>query len=730
MTTSSPVTSWPKSAQAVSAAGKAGPGGTRRREGFQLEPRLAQMKQALRDGSYQRFRTSPEVDMLAECEKEQLSWPQRAARLTRRMCEAQQVVIGPEEQIVFTQTATKFPRIYSDAQMSALTFGRKLHELGPISNICADWGMVLREGLAGRRQVALATRARMKHNAEAVEFLDCAVETIDAVLDLARRYAAEAHRRGRLDIAQTLERVPAYTPRTFHEALQSLRLCHSVLWISGHYHCGLGRFDQYMWRYLQADLAAGRLDVAGAERLLAEFFLSLNRDSDLYPGIQQGDNGQSLMLGGVKRDGTDGVNELTYLVLRVARGVAMIDPKINLRVTKDTSLDLLELAAELTEIGLGFPQYSNDDVVIPGLVAHGYELEDARDYSVAACWEFLIPGRGMEVVNIGAVSMPAAADAAIREGLAAGESFEGILARAGERMRQQVNRLVDQYSKLVLPPAPYYSVLMDGCLERGQDLSRSQKYNNFGIHGACSANAADALAAVKTFIFDQKSLSPQRLLKTLDTNFEHDEPLRKQLAEAGPKVGNNDAVADAMLVKLFDLFADACEAIRDNGRGGIVRPGSGSAMYYVWLARGHAGMIEPVVGAMADGHRQGEFFSSSLAPSPGVKVRGPLSVLQSYAKLNYRRICNGGPLTMELSDTVFRNPEAVHQVALLIRLFAKTGCQQLQINTLNVEMLKDAKLHPERHKNLVVRVWGWSGYFCELDETYQDQIIARHHYGS
>jgi formate C-acetyltransferase len=141
-------------------------------------------------------------------------------------------------------------------------------------------------------------------------------------------------------------------------------------------------------------------------------------------------------------------------------------------------------------------------------------------------------------------------------------------------------------------------------------------------------------------------------------------------------------------------------------------------------------MIEPVVGAMADGHRQGEFFSSSLAPSPGVKVRGPLSVLQSYAKLNYRRICNGGPLTMELSDTVFRNPEAVHQVALLIRLFAKTGCQQLQINTLNVEMLKDAKLHPERHKNLVVRVWGWSGYFCELDETYQDQIIARHHYGS
>jgi formate C-acetyltransferase len=124
--------------------------------------------------------------------------------------------------------------------------------------------------------------------------------------------------------------------------------------LRGHYHCGLGRFDQYMWPYLKKDLDLGRIDINGAEQLLAEFFLSLNKDSDLYPGIQQGDNGQSLMLGGVKRDGSSGVNGLTYMVLRVARGAGMIDPKINLRVTKDTSLDLLELAAELTQIGLGF----------------------------------------------------------------------------------------------------------------------------------------------------------------------------------------------------------------------------------------------------------------------------------------------------------------------------------------------------------------------------------------
>jgi len=699
------------------------------RSRFELEPRLVEMKRALRDGHYKQYRTSPEVDLLAECEAEQLSWPQRAARLIRRMCEAQEVVIRPEERIVFTRTTGKVPPVYRESQQRDLTSGCALHELGPISNICADWEMVLSQGLLSRRKVALSSRERLKNDPQAVEFLNSAIETIDAVLDLACRYAEEASRNHRHDLAKILYRVPAQPASNFHEALQALRLCHAVLWLGGHYHCGLGRFDQYMWPYLKQDLDLGRIDVNGAEQLLAEFFLSLNKDSDLYPGIQQGDNGQSLMLSGVKRDGSSGVNELTYIALRVARGAGMIDPKINLRVTKDTSLDLLELAAELTQIGLGFPQYSNDDVVIPGLVAHGYDLEDARDYSVAACWEFLIPGRGMEVVNIGAVSMPAAVDAAIRSGLPAGDSFEQILVLVGTNLRSQVAKLAERFSRLFLPPAPYYSVLMNGCLERGSDVSHGLNYNSFGVHGACSSNAADALAAVKTFVFDKRSLSSQRLLDALDTNFEHDEVLRRKLFDEAPKVGNDDVRADAMLVKIFELFADACESISDNGRGGIFRPGSGSAMFYVWLAQGHETMTEPVVGATADGRKRGGFFSSSLAPSPGVRVRGPFSVLKSYSKIDYQRICNGGPLTLEVSDMVFRNPEAVHQVALLIRLFAAVGCQQLQINTLNVESLKDAQLHPELHKNLVVRVWGWSGYFCELDEAYQNQIIGRHIYG-
>jgi len=690
-----------------------------------MNERLVHLKQAMRAGAHKAYRQDQSIDLLTECEAEGLSWPRRVARLVRRQVEAEQVVILPGENILFTRSLPGVPPVYSEEDWFRLTAGRTLHELGPVSNICADWGLLLSQGLLGRRKVALSTRRRLMHEPQAVEFLDCAIETIDAVLALAARYADQARRLGRADLAAVLEAVPAHPARSFHEALQSLRLCQAVVWLGGNYHVGLGRFDQYMGPYLQADLQAGRLTTGQAEELLAEFFISLNKDSDLYPGVQQGDNGQSLTLGGLQPDGTSAINELTRMVLRVSRDLELIDPKINLRVSSETDLDLLSLASELTRKGLGFPQYSNDDVVIPALVAHGYDQEDARDYVVAACWEFIIPGRGMEVVNIGAVSFPAAVDQAIRSSLAEGRSFDEILKHTCEHIHTQVNALAQAYARLLLPPAPYYSIFMRGCLEQGRDLSQGLKYNNLGIHGACSANAADALAAVKQFVFDDGSLPAGELLAALKADFAGYEALRRHLDEAGPKVGSNDERADGLLVKLFEYFSDACEAYGRMPWGGLLRPGTGSAMYYIWLAKGHAGMREPVIAATADGRLSGEPFSANLAPAPGVRVRGPISTLQSFSKIDYRRICNGGPITMELSDTVFRDPESIRKVAMLVRMFVRLGCQQLQLNSLSVDTLLDARAHPEKHKNLIVRVWGWSGYFCELAPEYQDHIIAR-----
>ncbi len=696
-----------------------------------MNGRLESLRARTRDGHFRRYRQPGGPDLAAECDRERLSWPERMARLARRMCEAERVVIEPDELIVFTRTVTRVPPVYSAGDEAALTEGRTLHEGGLINNVCADWGMALGQGLLGRRRVARETRARMASagNAAAIEFLDAAIETIDAVLALSARYAAEARRLGKVDVASVLERVPAEPPRTFHEALQAIRLLHAVAWLSGHHHVGLGRLDQYLWPYLASDLEAGTLDAPAAEELLAEFFIALNRDSDLYPGIQQGDNGQTITLGGLTRDGRAAVNPLTWMALRVARDVGLIDPKVNLRITGETELALLELATDLTRKGLGFPQYANDDVVIPALAAHGYALEDARDYTVAACWEFIIPGRGMDVVNIGAVSFPAAVDVAVRDGLADGASFDAILARTGAEIGRQVHERVVPYDRLLWAPAPYYSVLMTGALEAGIDHGQGATYRNLGIHGAAAASAADALAAVRRHVFELADVDPSELLAALDADFVGDEGLRRRLVDESPRVGLNERAVDDLVRLLYDRLADACEAETPRS-GAIVRPGTGSAMYYLWLARGRDGgpLAEPVVGATADGRRRGDPFGANLAPTPGTHLRGPISVLQSYATIDYRRVCNGGPITLELSDSVFRDGESIRKVALLVRTFARLACQQLQLNALNAERLVDAKAHPANHRDLIVRVWGWSGYFCELAPEYQDHVISRHLY--
>ncbi len=696
-----------------------------------MNERLKGLRARTREGHFRRYRQASSPELIAECDEEDLSWPMRRARLTLRMCEAEHVVIEPDERIVFSRTLPQVPEVYGAADLAALTEGRTLHEGGLVNNVCADWGMAIGQGLVGRRRVALETRARALAAGDdvAVEFTAAAIETIDAVVSLAERYAAEALRTGRDDVAGVLEHVPAQGARTFHEALQSLRILQAIVWLSGHHHVGLGRLDQYLWPYLAADLEAGRLDEAGAQELLAEFFIALNRDSDLYPGIQQGDNGQSMTLGGVTPAGEPAVNPLTWLALRVARDVGLIDPKVNLRIDARTDQALLELATELTRKGLGFPQYANDDVVIAALESHGYDIEDARDYTVAACWEFIIPGRGMDVGNIGAVSFPAAADLAIRGGLAAGDPFEGILERTRRHIADQVRERTAPYERLAWAPAPWYSVLMSDALERGIDHGRGAKYRNLGIHGAAAASAADALAAVQRHVYELADTEPAELLRALDDDFVGHEPLRALLADESPRVGLNEPLVDGLLVGLYDWLADACEAEFDRS-GLVVRPGTGTAMYYLWLARGRSDgpLPEPVVGATADGRRRSEPFGANLAPTPGTRLRGPISVLQSYAKIDYGRICNGGPITLELSDSVFSGEGSIGKVATLVRTFARLGGQQLQLNALSASRLLEAKAHPEDHRDLIVRVWGWSGYFCELSPEYQDHVISRHLY--
>ena len=621
------------------------------------------------------------------------------------------------ERIAFTRTVRQIPDLHTDAEMEARrAAGTAFGEKGVVFNLTADFGPAIRDGLDARlaQMRERLDRARAEGDAAGIDFLENAILSVEAVLELAEKYRAAAELRGLADIAETLARVPRLGARTFREALQSLRILHYAMWCEGEYHCGLGRIDQYLLPYFEADLAAGRLDRDGALELLEEFFVACNRDSDLYIGVQQGDNGQSVMLGGMTRDGKPAFNDLSRLCLEACGELRLVDPKINLRVDKSTPIEIFRLGTRLTAKGLGFPQYANDDVVIPALERWGYAPEDARDYTVAACWEFIIPGCGLDIDNIDAVSFPGALDAALRAASGAA-SYEEVEAAFLAEVQRRADALVEKYRHVEILPGPFVSAIATGCVERARDICQGAKYNNFGIHGTGISVAVDSLASVRDLVFEKKMVSLPELVTLLDTDFAG-RPDVLAAAKAAPKMGNADPRADEIAKRVIAFWGHAFDGKR-NDRGGVFRPGTGSAMYYVWHAR--------EIPASADGRLSGHPFPANWAPSLDVPVKGPVSVVRSFTEPDLGPVCNGGPLTIEIHDSAFAMPDGVDKVAELVRFFVLRGGHQLQINAIDRETLLDAQAHPENHRHLIVRVWGWSGYFVELDREFQDQIIRR-----
>ena len=489
------------------------------------------------------------------------------------------------ERIAFTRTVRQIPDLHTDAEMDARrAAGAAFGEKGVVFNLTADFGPAIRDGLDARlaQMRDRLDRARTEGDADGVDFLENAILSVEAVLELAERYRAAAEARGLADIAETLARVPRLGARTFREALQSLRVLHYAMWCEGEYHCGLGRIDQYLLPYFEADLAAGRLDRDGALELLEEFFVACNRDSDLYIGVQQGDNGQSVMLGGVTREGKPAFNDLSRLCLEACGELRLVDPKINLRVDKSTPIEIFRLGTQLTAKGLGFPQYANDDVVIPALEKWGYAPEDARDYTVAACWEFVIPGCGMDIDNIDAVSFPGALDAALRAANGMGD-YAAVEAAFLAEVRRRADALVEKYRHVEILPGPFVSAISTGCVERARDICKGAKYNNFGIHGTGISVAVDSLASVRELVFEKKRVALPELVKLLDTDFAG-RPDVLAAAKAAPKMGNADPRADEIAKRVIAFWGHAFDGKR-NDRGGVFRPGTGSAMYYVWHAR-------------------------------------------------------------------------------------------------------------------------------------------------
>ncbi len=687
-----------------------------------MKPRIKLMLDYVFQKKHHQFRQEINeeiLDRLTFSFKEQdLHDIRRAQKRLSWMLDNEVPVILPEEKIVITRTVAKIPEIYTPEEWAEIKKGHYIHELGRVCNISSNYGYTIEVGLEQRRKEIIQSIEiqSAQGNQQGVEFLKAALGSVDDIEKFADKYAELALQSGNEEIFNVLKRVPRYGAQSFHEALQFFRILHFSLWASGNYHNTVGRFDQYMYKYLKNDLDSGILDYDSALELLEEFFISFNKDSDLYPGMQQGDNGQSLVLGGVDENGDDAYNLLSEMCLKASLELKLIDPKINLRVTKNTPDEVYDLGTELTKQGLGFPQYSNDEIVVPGLLSKGYDLEDARNYVVAACWEFIIPGEGMDIPNIAALSFAKVVDEGIKKYLPASKDFKSFMAGIKQEIRDELNVQISGLENIYMEPAPLQSLLMNGCVENARDISFGAKYNNYGVHGTGLSTAADSLAAIEKFVFNEQKVSPEELMAALDNNFEGYDDVWLKLKYDAPKMGNDEDNVDNIAIELLDNFSELTAGIV-NERGGCFRPGSGSAMYYLWHAKD--------IRASADGRKKGEPLSANFSPALNVKLNGPVSIITSFSKPDMKKIMNGGPLTLELHDTVFRNPESKRKVSILVKSFMDLGGHQLQINAVNREQLLEAKKHPEEYRNLIVRVWGWSGYFTELDEVYQDHIIQR-----
>lgn len=596
------------------------------------------------------------------------------------------------------------------------TIGFHRHVIEPISdgcgfgNVTIDYGKVLEIGLDG--YFAEIGKRFPDADTKAGEFYSAARLCLYAMKTLVVKWREKAKEEGKKRLYDALLVVPENGASDFYQATLTCKFMQYALRLGGVTHVTFGRFDKYAKPYYDMSVAKG----ATKEQLLEEtemFFLSLNFDSDIYSIVQTGDNGQSMVLGPEMTD-------LSELCLLASEELKLIDPKINVRVNKDTPLSVYERGTKLTKQGLGFPQYSNDDVVVPGLVALGYKKEDAEDYSVAACWEFITSGRGADVPNIATMNYPKVVELATKKYLLFSRNFDVFFKKVKKELKKYAVERMRAKRNWHTVPKPLLSVFIEGCIEKGRDIScGGARYNNFGMHGAGLSTAADALAAIKKTVFEEKTVKKRQLQKALKNNFDGSSDIRKILLGC-PKMGNNDDYVDGIALELMSAFSD-CVNGKPNGIGGVWRAGTGSAQDYVFEGR--------KVGATADGRKAGEPFGCSYSPSLNVRLNGPLSALQSFTKADLKKTINGGPFTIEIHDNVFRNEEGEKKAAMLIRSFFLLGGHQMQINAINRDRLLDAQKHPEKYPNLIVRVWGWSGYFTELDLEFQNHIINRCEFG-
>ena len=604
---------------------------------------------------------------------------------------------------------------------------------------------------ASRERIAASADPDSDRKLDELRAMDIAC---DAVIRFAERHAErarrladetdDARRREELErIAAICSHVPAHTPRTFHEALQAYWFVHLgvIVELNEWDSFNPGRLDQNLYPFFHRDVDEGRLTRDDAMELLECFWIKVSQQpAPPKVGVtnEQSATYNDFMLinaGGVDRNGADGVNELSYMILEVIEEMRLPFTGSCIQLSKANPDRFLIRALEVVRQGFGQPSIFNTDAILQEFLRAGKSIEDARAGGPSGCVTISAFGKESCVLT-GYMNWPKVLELALHDGTdprtgkrigpqtgdpRTFETFDCLF----DAYRQQLEYFVDLkidgntiIERLFADhmPAPFLSVLVDDCIETGEDYNGpGPRYPTTYIQGVGLGTATDALAAIDAQVFERETLTMDQLLTMLEDDFAGWDAERRLLTRGSPRFGNDDEAADRIARRLFDVYFDAIDG-RPNSKGGAYRVNLLPTTVHVFFGQ--------MVGATANGRAAGTPLSDGISPTQGADTRGPTAVLKSASAIDHVRT-GGTLLNQRFLPAVLEGEQDLVKVAQLVRTYFRMNGHHIQFNVVGSDTLRDAQQHPERHRDLIVRVAGYSDYFRNLNRALQDEVIAR-----
>ncbi|MEI6156939.1 MAG: glycyl radical protein [Atribacterota bacterium] len=552
-------------------------------------------------------------------------------------------------------------------------------------------------------------------------------------------------------IAEICSRVPENPARTFYEALQSIWFVQLAIQIDANGHSvTIGRFDQFMYPFYQKDIQSGIFTDDQIYELMQMFWIKLSSLTKLRCWSQTRLNAgypmfQNLTIGGQTPDGDDACNELTYLCLDVTESLKLFQPTFTARVHHRSPREYLHRCVELIKQGLGMPSLFNDEVIIPALINRGVNIEDARSYCMVGCVEPSVQGKWGGRYGACLFNLPKCLELALNNGkdprtgiqlcpgdgdLATFTSFEDVFQAYEKQVKYFVRQHVirDNIQDMIWErylPIPLISCLVSDCMERGKEIKEGGAiYDYTGGQTGGIANVANSLAAIKKLVFEESELTGADLKKYLDTNFKgmEGEKVRQILINKVPKYGNDDEYVDSIARRAFSVLLKEVSKYHNTrfGRGPI-----GGSFHHATASTAANVPFGMIISAMPDGRKAFSPLADTESPTHFTDLNGPTAVVLSASKLEHIYESGGAILNLKFSPIVFENDENLEKLIDLIRTYFDMDGMELQINVISAQKLRDAQNNPEKYKDLLIRVAGYSAYFVDLDLLIQNDIIER-----